>query len=497
MSITANMLDLSEQELSDLIKTMTDSEMDTLFAKIEKLDGAKKENPLLFFEPAPGGQSDFNNTLKRIAFMFGGNSSGKTYESMKKIVCFILGEDPSGTTPEMEYPSPPTRGWLGAIKHEKAWAMVTQTLLPLLPNGIIDHTDKRLNMIFFKNGSWLGLKSYNSSVDTWGSEALNYVALDEQPPYSHFVEAQSRVNRLEGYIWCAMTPEKIRHPWVYHVIYKNESGNPEIVWFTADMDDNIYLTDGAKTMFWNSYGGTSQEDSKIHGRFSVLQGLVHQPFSRETHIIQDFDTRYYEGYEHARVIDFHQAKPVVCNWFMFKKHPVPCVYVTDELIVNGHIRSIGEHIVAKSKGLPIKFSILDTPEQKDTVKFGTNSTVELAKIGIPTISSYQFRDMFSGIDRTNDYFASNKLFIFESCRKTISSVSSLMWKPWSNIEAEEDARERILKKNEDPARNIHMFLKTMPNTVVSVDNESVDNNNEFGYDSYLERGVLTGGMHQF
>lgn len=482
----------NESLLTELIPTLSEEELGRLFLMANEMQEAQKENPLLFFEPSPGGQTNFNASAKKILFMFGGNSAGKTYAGMKRVACFAQGCDPSETTPLIEYPRAPTRGWFGADSHQKAWAMVFQTLMPLLPNGYIVKADYKLNMLFFKDGSWLGLKSFKSPVDAWGSEELNYIYLDEQPPHAHFVESQSRVNRVDGSIWCTMTPERTTHPWTYRIVYMNEENNPEIEWHTADMDDNRYLSAAANKRFHDSFDGTPQEDSKIHGRPSVLKGLVHPTFDERIHVIRDFDIRAVASdFEFARVIDFHGAKDVVGNLFMFQRRPKPVVYVVGELIEGGHIAVYGKNMIDMCEGLKIKFTILDTPESKETERFGTNSVIELANIGIPTIESYQFRDMFSGIDRLNQYLDSGTFYIFESCRQTISSVGSLMWKAWSNIEAEEDARDRILKKNEDPARNIHMFLKTMPSLNEDFA-EGLDNTSDDGYDTYLESGHFSG-----
>jgi len=493
--LRSDLYSMSEAELVNAIEAMTDDERNDFLATTKDYRTSKVKDPLAYFVPLPGDQEAYLNSLSKIKFEFGGNGAGKTFPLCKEGACKMMGYDPSGATPEDLYNEPPNKVWFGSVKRSKAYAILTQTMLPMFPPGYIVRTDKQNDVLYGKDGSELHLLTYKSDISAWQSEAVDHVMLDEQPPQQYYDEAISRIARTGGSLSCAMTPFYSHSAWTYNEIWRNQNSNPNIECFIVDTLDNTYLTDEMRQFFRECYEGTVHEETRLHGKFAVLQGLVHPDFDRRIHVLQapiDWTEGYKQQFRFARTIDAHSAAGFYCNWFAFREHPTPIVYVFKELVMkNIHVANFGKMVIEQSEGFPIDFTIFDSAESTSEMALGTSMRYELNRLGIATQESYSLRNFQSGVQRFNQYLAAPdpKIFFTPDCTYTINTVESYMYPNASEIDPEKPIQEKPKFKDDHCVRNIHFFLNRMPSL-----NQEMDSifryDREFQYNTYLPKGMF-------
>jgi hypothetical protein len=218
-----------------------------------------------------------------------------------------------------------------------------------------------------------------------------------------------------------------------------------------------------KDKYYIAFKGTAEENARLHGLHTTLEGAVHKRFT-DNHIIKEFDVEAAkkDGFSFARVIDAHPQAPMVIGWFAFKRHPEPVIYQFRELIVKDRLASDTAKIVKEmSQDIPIQFSILDTPESTSDKVLGTNIRMEFARAGIPTLNP--IRNLYMGILRFDEYLETMKFFITEDCPYSIYSIRVFRWDTWHTSSAyDKPEKEKPVKKDDHAVRNVHYMILTMP-----------------------------------
>lgn len=470
---------MTEAQLAEAIDNLDPQAVADLLHEVERIEESKILNPLIFYKPTKD-QDKFHKLLddyNEVLFS-AGNSSGKTYALMKEVCCYLLGEDPSGTTPLRKYPKPErmasgvkqfTHIWVGATSTAKGGAITDEYLMNMLPKGIIKRYifNRNLCSLELKNGTKMDVKSYESDARQWQSDSIDYAAFDEQPPFEHYNETRARVARRNGKIAIASTPLYTNSIWMFWEFIRNLRGDPNLAYLMGSTLDNEYLTEEAKQRFLDSYSGSIDEDARIRGVFAMLKGIVHKSFDPAVHVIPAFpitDSMKHE-FEFGRLLDLHPAQPEVCQWVMFKRNP-PMFYVIRELRVQGNFiipefaRRINE--ITQELGVRPSVTIIDTPESSEDRTQHVTMISELARhgvVGIPAV-----RSLATGIERFNSFLTTpGRFFVFDECKKTQIAIQDLRWAdPKGASASEHNAPPKVVDKDMHEIRNLHYMSIFLP-----------------------------------
>lgn len=478
-------IDFASMPLNEIIdfvqKNFTPQEVDEFLANSEKYNQISAENPLRIYKPTTA-QAPFHNSIKKIRLVSGGNGAGKTVCGGKEAACYLLGEDPSGTTTK-RYRKPPIRMWVGSPDFKTGLNVTLAELFKWLPRESIKYFHKQENTIHLHNGSSASLKSYESDPSKWQSEALDAAWLDEQIPYQHYRELLSRINRREGDIWITMTPIYANSSWTATDLYENPQGDPEIEVFKMHLDTNIFLSGAIRERQKFTYLGSVEEACRIAGEPITLQGLLFPKFKPYVNIkpqFKDDDLKKLMGrnFKFARVIDSHPRNADVCSWFVYSwDHKL--AYNFDECVAyNMSAHESAAYFLSFYPFLDYELDILDTPETDSELQLGTTSRNEYAIAGLPC--SKPFKNIPMSIIQMNSYFGADPpgLYITENCRNNIVAMKTALWDDWKGPRKFEGSPKEKMKDFPliHQVNTFQYFMITMPS--LKFQNQAYDDPNE-------------------
>jgi len=464
----------SKKEVEEYLNGFDGAELERIVKLQEKLNDDIQRSPIDYFHPHDG-QRPFLDSVKRNAWYFGGNASGKTVAGAIRTISFLLGR-PVGDMAEFAPKGAPNHGWIGGPNIEHSREVMLEEIMKWIPRHEVADYKVGEKKLYMKNGSTLVLKSYDSEVEKWQGKPLDFLWFDEQPPYPIYREGMSRVNRRNGYIYGTMTPLYANSSWTYDDLYLKSEEDSEIGCYFSGVTDNVYLSKVALDRQIKSYEGSDEAAARLHGQFIILQGLIHPKFNMDKHVIRPVTLD--KSFKYVRVIDLHTRAPKTCCWYAYKEIPFPMVYQVEELMIAGtSITDFASAIKIKDAGKPIEYTIVDTPESQDETTYGTNMVMELRRNGIfctTTYDSTHLRNFEMGVHRANDYFAHDPpaIYIFDTCRTTIRQIRNYIWDNWKGASSwDKNPKEKPKAKEDHAVRNLHYFLLTMPSI-----NEVADEN---------------------
>lgn len=468
----------SKKEVMAMLEGVPAEELEKIVNLSGKLRDSMEQSPIDFFHPHEA-QRPFLDSVKRNAWLFGGNASGKTVVGAIRTISFLLGR-PVGGMVEFAPKGAPNHGWIAGPMIEHTREVMLEEIMKWIPRHEVQDYKVGEKKLYMKNGSTLVLKSYDSEVEKWQGKPLDFLWFDEQPGHPHYIEGMSRVNRRNGYIYCTMTPAYANSSWSYDEIYLKSEEDDDLGVYKADLSDNIFLSREAHARQMKAYVGTVEEAARIHGEFVTLSGIIHPYFKMDKHVINPVPLD--SSFKYVRVIDLHTRAPKTCCWYAYKEQPFPMVYQIEELMIAGtSIADFAAAIRIKDAGLPIEYTIVDTPESQDATTYGTNMVMELRRNGIfctTTYDSAHLRNFEMGVHRANDYFMHDPpaICIFDKCRTTIRQIRNYIWDNWKGTSSwDKNPKEKPKAKEDHAVRNLHYFLLTMPSINEIGDKQRRDN----------------------
>lgn len=463
------------ENIEKLIEVCGPEDLRVLLSIKNKVERIQEENPLALYRPNEVTDL-FHRSAAKERFVFGANMSGKTYAGFKDLGCELLEYDPSGTTGDRYYGKNPLFRdmpkvyWFGSVSIDKCIEMYEQDFRLMMPKGsIASHPNKNKLYAEMTNGNLLWLKSYDMAIEKWQSSRIDGAMLDEQPPWGHYKECRSRVNRKGGRIWCLMTPKYVNSAWTFREIFQKGKDNPDIEWWTMDLMHNIFLPKEYIDRQARAFQGTEDEESVLHGRFTILKGVIHSGFEEERHCIKFNPYRMSEhvkaGYRFARVVDGHPRSPNVAMWFAYKYDPAPAMILINEYDEpGGNVRHFAEKVfeIERRMGVVIEVTILDTPDVGDQESPDVGSLryefIDCGIVGIPAERGHA-----AGVQRFNEYLKNNRFRVSSECRKSINSIAYHMWQEYKGVIADErEPKEKYVHKDDHWVRNCHYMALFLP-----------------------------------
>ena len=456
--------------ISAAVAAMSPEELDALNAQLDAIEASRKRNPLMHFIPTEEQRRVLDMFQKFYELtVFGGNSSGKSEIGAFIAGCYLIGEDPTGRFPSGFIPKPArifagqqiyTKIWIGCVNIKKGLSMVKEKLIPKLPESMISRFREHDGLLEMETGASAQLMSYDAPMTSWASDAIDFGWNDEQCPESIYDELRARVARRQGRILNTLTPATGISAWMDKEFIKNRRSNPNIAYTKMSRFKNNYLTPQAHVLLDAAFKGRADERCRNEGDMINATGAIHKSFSRDIHVIKPFpitDVMKYE-YQFMRVIDLHPSDqvPCVCQWLMYKRGDEKMIYVIAELEYFGNIRAFANAVKIQTTDLkvPIRVTIIDTPESKSTERTGTSMILEMAKEGLTGIPGDRNEQV--AIGRFNDYLETGRILIFGTCENTIESTEDYSYDRWgSNASETRDPKEKPVKKNNHHIRNLH------------------------------------------
>src|SRR3990167_3388425 len=209
----------------------------------------------------------------------GANRGGKSHQGCDETLSYMLGQHPS-------YPPPPPNGkvWICGVDYKN---VIRPVLLPmilsLIPKRLLVSYDKVNMQGTLTNGVTFVFKAYESGVDTFQSDAVNWVFCDEMPPDDIMGELETRILTAPGggmgnIIVCA-TP--LKAPKWYGVWRKRwKDGNERYAFFQMTLWDNAISNGGyipdADVAFIESQCPKAFRACRIYGHPLILEQLVYK-----------------------------------------------------------------------------------------------------------------------------------------------------------------------------------------------------------------------------
>lgn len=433
----------------DKFLRLSDSEQRTIAQDLAGLEEAAEANPLLFFEPHPK-QIKFLESRQRFKLFLGGNRSGKTtIATIDDIIQACDEEALPAHLRKFKKWQPPFIWRVVAPDFDHVHNVIIPTFQEwcpkrqLLGDSFDTAYEKRYNIISFKNGSKMYVKTYEQDPFRHGGAKLHRVRFDEEPPRAIYSENTYRLIDWGGDCLIAMTPV-LGLSWTYDTFWipwtrgRLQDAFIELV----DMDDNPHLDAAGKAAALQGSSAEEREARKT-GKFVHFHGLVYPGI--DDNIVPQGDgvppgaTVYVgidPGIRHmaAVVFVYHTADDVLV--------------VFDELGLQGmSVKDVAEQIQLKCVEHEIRpaWYVIDPSARNKQHVTGRSLQQEYADQGIVTFAGQN--DVRAGLNNVKVRLENQALLISQNCEITIEQFRKYRWvRPKKALEG--DAREAPIKKDD-------------------------------------------------
>ena len=208
---------------SEQIKKLRELPSDQLKQLIADLEAEASEDKLASYKPYPK-QLEFHaaGATHRERLLMAGNQLGKTFCGAMEVAMHATGRYPDWW-PGKRFDRP-TTSWVAGTTGETVRDTIQRmlvgrtgqtgtgtlpkdALVELVPaRGIPDLLDS-IRVRHVSGGiSSIGLKSYLRGRESFQGETLDFVWLDEEPPFDVYTEVLTRTNVGQGPVWLTFTP---------------------------------------------------------------------------------------------------------------------------------------------------------------------------------------------------------------------------------------------------------------------------------------------------
>lgn len=288
--------------------------LDQLLKDTSELTGLwenrKRENGILFYEPAHDKARQFHLSHKRESLLSGGNRSSKTCTALAEIIIQatkIIPYSLQEVYPKEKLIKGPIRARIVVESFVENWEKVIKPKLQwwrwngpgepgsarghwgLIPRSCLLAGDwdkafsEKYRTLSLADGGMMTINSYDQEVAKLAGGSYHVTLFDELPPKSHYTECKMRLLDTGGQLMVAMTPPTeasgIAAGWVYDELMEpGLGGHPDIAAFEFHTEENRVI--GAEELRWISAGLTEEERQvRLYGKFLHLSGLIHPLFT--------------------------------------------------------------------------------------------------------------------------------------------------------------------------------------------------------------------------
>jgi hypothetical protein len=434
-------------------------EMDRLRKELER---RKRERGMDFYIPNPIQDAAHRSNARTILFI-AGNRSGKTTFAVMEL-CWALTKKYPDWFPVSRRFNRPIKARISVDRVFKIESVIEPAIRKYLPINEMAATkrgpQRYLQTFRSRDGSYVEFLS--GEQDTMASEGqdLDFFWADEPLKRSHYIASQRGLIDRNGLTLLTFTP--LCEPWMKEEIVDKADGKTIEVFFADTRDNkfdvkgNVILREENIQRFERELNDDEKE-TRIHGKFFHLRGLVYKEFNPAVHCIEKFE--YEQGYPVVCVLDPHDRQPHHVIWAMIDR--INDIYVMYEVVEEGTVAQISAKIKAVEKffGWNVVRRIIDP-------NFGRKP---LLSSGLTVISEfYKYRLNFTEADdnvdagrmKVKEYLRydrnrpldiNNKpklFFVRHKCPKTIHSIQNLQYDEWRGASSDlKDPKEETREKD--------------------------------------------------
>ena len=410
------------------------------------------------FTPWEPTQADAFRSNRRNRYVLGGNRSGKTRLGSVDIAHQFL-----GTHPYRKNKVPMIIKVIGTDFPNGIRNTILPYLLALIPANQIVKTEKTqqgiINKIIGRNGSVIDILSYDQEDVKFESFSADYAWFDEPPPENIYKGIRRGLIDRRGGMLVTMTPlgNDPNAIWFYNTLWvpalAGEVKDTEC--FILDTELNPYISKDELEDLKSVY--TEEElDTRLHGKFALVSGLIYKHFRKEVHVVPYFS--WPESWPVWRCIDPHPKKPHCVTWLGVTKDEQKVVL--DELKFDGPLLKLAERI--KQIEAQNKYRVVD--QLIDTSIKALDRTDQLkllADAGLRCRFPRKHDNVLPGIERVQQMLYPKKtregtwwseLIMRDNCRHHVSEFMTYAW----------DGSGKPIKKGDDFMDNVRYIISVNP-----------------------------------
>lgn len=349
---------------------MTDeAKLNELAELLEEVAEQKRVRGMDFYEPTPK-QLEFHNAgLKyRQRMLASGNQTGKTYSAGMEIAYHMTGEYPSWWRGRRF--NHPVVGWAGGVtavstrdnpqrillgrKREWGTGTIPKDRLegtPILARGEPDGVDSFVVRHISGGFSTCYFKNYAQGREKWQGETLDFVWMDEEPPYEIYEEALTRLNRRKGSMLITFTPllgmtEVVNK---FFAPADDDEGAKNRKLINMTLDDAIFYTQEEKDEIVSQYPKWMQR-ARVMGLPVIGEGMVY-PVPDDAIAVEPFPIP--RHYRRIAGLDFGTAHPKATVWIAYNPDS-DTIYVYDTYKDDDHdVIHHADAIKSKGEWIPV------------------------------------------------------------------------------------------------------------------------------------------------
>lgn len=420
-------------------------EIDDLLLNLsESLSQKAREPDVDGYKPLPY-QIDFHSSTEKGRIILGGNRSGKSYSSVVEMIWFA-----TGTHPHKETPKPPLRLRHVAVDNPHGVNKVLKDLYRRLTpkRYLVDNSfDKSWRVeppsLTFANGSSIEFMSYAQDLDSHAGTSRHAIAFDEEPDEAIFNENLMRLIDTDGCWWVALTPVE-GLTWLYERFYvpiMEEDQNLFVDIFKFKTRENSYLSKGAIDMLTTTLGA-EELSTRLEGEFLSFSGLVYPKAN-----FAPVEPR--KGMFTFAAMDHGLRNPTAWLWFQADEDGnlfVVAEHYATDMLVSDHARIVRE--IEGALGLEPTYRVGDPSIVNRNAVNGQSVQTEYANHGI--FIQPGNNEMGVGINRINEWFNSNRLYISDRCTHLKKEIKSYRWDEYTSrkTSTRKDPKARPKKKDD-------------------------------------------------
>lgn len=209
--------------------------------------------------------------------------------------------------------------------------------------------------IFFKNGSTIEVLSHDQDVKVFEGSDYDFAHFDEPPPKKIYNAVWRGLTDRGGIMFVTATP--LASPWMYNEFLRAKEGDP-LRWFTfVDMKENAKNLGGGDLELglkrineFASMLDKDEKESRLHGQFAQVRGLIFKAFDKKHHLINPFPVP--GQWPIWESIDPHPHKPWGISWIAVA--PAGQKILIRSSLLEGTIEDIAAAILYERTQLPMK-----------------------------------------------------------------------------------------------------------------------------------------------
>jgi len=442
---------------------------------LAELKSRKKDRGMDFYVPNPIQQKAHQSKARTICFV-AGNRAGKTTAGAMEVAWHVTKKYPDWYPKERRFDRP-VKIRIATDRFFKIDTVIEPKLQAFMPKGEILRIKRSpqgyVTKLTTKDGSFIEFLTMEQDQMAFEGQDLDLFWGDEPVNRAKYIATQRGLVDRGGFTFLTFTP--LVEPWMKEEIVDRADGK-EIDVFTADIRDNKFDTLGNTILKeedikrWEDTLTEEEKETRLHGRFFHLRGMVYKEFS-DVHLIDKF--KYEEGYPVICVLDPHDRQPHWVIWAMVDR--IDDIFVMYESQIHCSTKELAARIMATERYFSWNMvkRLIDPNFGRRPSTFGSNINLidELANYNCRFIEANDDKDnghmkvkdmLHYSKDRPLDINNKPKLyFVRDMVPKTIHSMRNLQHDEWKGSQ-DKDPKEEIKQKDTHGADCVRYLCADSP-----------------------------------